>query len=126
ILASKYHCEGKPDSCPTPSADQMVLYKQPIDEAGSDRYVRLSSLLAAKDQIFTLPMEKQTGISHNGWLYEPGSWHHAFDFGKGGDSYGIVAAAPGKVIHVGWDVWSGGNVVVSHDVGGKKDVYRTI
>jgi len=29
-------------------------------------------------------------------------------------------------MHVGWDNWSGNTVIVSHDVGGVQDAYRTI
>lgn len=36
------------------------------------------------------------------------------------------AAAPGRVLHVGWDGWSGGTVVISHDGDGEADRYRTI
>jgi hypothetical protein len=41
-------------------------------------------------------------------------------------TFQVRAAAPGKVIYIGWDQWSGNTMVISHDVGGKKDVYRTI
>ena len=64
-------------------------------------------------------------MHHNGWLYEPGKWHHAVDYSNGTNFY-VRSAAPGTVVHVGWDWWSGNTVVVSHDVGADKDRYRTI
>ena len=63
---------------------------------------------------------------HNGWLYSEGSWHHAIDYSMGGSSFSVRASATGKVIHIGWDNWSGNTMILSHDVGAKKDVYRTI
>jgi hypothetical protein len=90
------------------------------------RYVRFPAVTFS-DQIFTLPVENVTGMGHNGWLYKSGSWHHAVDYGiDGKQSFDIVAAAPGTVIHVGWDAWSGGTIVVSHNAGGVVDAYRTI
>jgi murein DD-endopeptidase MepM/ murein hydrolase activator NlpD len=60
------------------------------------------------------------------WRYGNGVWHHAGDYGKGPDTFKVLAAAAGKVIFVGWDDWAGNTVIVSHDVGGVADAYRTI
>jgi hypothetical protein len=38
----------------------------------------------------------------------------------------VKAAAPGQVIFIGWDWWSGNTIVMSHDSGGVKDIFRTI
>jgi hypothetical protein len=43
-----------------------------------------------------------------------------------GDSFEVKASAPGKVIYIGWDDWSGNTIVVSHEVDGVPDAYRTI
>ena len=126
ITGGKIHCETTPDKCPAAISD--VVYHWPNVKYGSETYVRLSAINDAKDQIFTLPFKEASNqMSHNGWRYSNGNWHHALDYSKTGTAtFQVRAAAPGKVIHVGWDNWSGNTVVMSHDVGGKKDVYRTI
>jgi hypothetical protein len=90
--------------------------------------MRNSAVFSATDQIFTLPFtDPADKMSHNGWLYEPGNWHHAIDYSRTDiKTFQITAAAPGKVIYIGWDWWSGNTMVISHDVGTKKDAYRTI
>jgi murein DD-endopeptidase MepM/ murein hydrolase activator NlpD len=63
----------------------------------------------------------------NGWLYSPNSWHHAIDYVRNDlNTFQVVAAAAGKVVYIGWDNWSGNTVIISHNAGGKTDVYRTI
>lgn len=44
----------------------------------------------------------------------------------GANSFPVHAAAPGRVIFIGWDWWSGNTIVISHDSGGVKDAFRTI
>jgi hypothetical protein len=85
-------------------------------------------LFDTKDQIFTLPFKEDASeMNHNAWLYSPGSWHHAIDYSRSDKkTFQVRAAASGKVIHIGWDWWSGNTIVISHDAGGKTDVYRTI
>ena len=66
-------------------------------------------------------------MNHNGWLYGQGNWHHAIDYAPSPmDTFRVLAAAPGRVIHIGWDRWSGNTVVMSHDAGGVADAYRTL
>src|SRR5262249_40073734 len=61
------------------------------------------------------------------WLYSPGRWHHAIDYSRDDStSFSVLASAPGQVIHIGWDWWSGNTMIVSHDAGGGTDAYRTI
>lgn len=118
-----FHCQEDPDSCAL--IHPGVLYHQPATTVGSSRYIRLSAL-DIQDQIFTLPFSDQN-LTHNGWLYSPGSWHHAVDYSNPtADTFQVKAAAPGRVIYIGWDEWSGNTMIVSHDVGQVKDVYRTI
>lgn len=126
ITTTKTHCAGKPGTCPsTVISGSNVIYHQPVDTTASDRYARLSAL-DARDAIFTLPFS-DSDLQHNGWLYSAGSWHHAIDYSRpGAGNFTVRAAAPGTVIHVGWDQWSGNTVVISHDAGGVKDAYRTI
>jgi Peptidase family M23/Bacterial tandem repeat domain 1 len=131
ITASELHCEGQPGTCPTASANGKVWYNWPAEMIDNTNYIRMSAV-SIKDAIFTLPFnekpENMNGVS--GWLYEPGSWHEAIDYSKKGgtilSTFKVMAAAPGKVIHIGWDDWSGNTIVISHDARGKKDVYRTI
>lgn len=110
----------------TLSGDSTTYHWPNIDFDGTQRIARLSALDSA-DQIFTLPFS-DTAVKRRGpWLYSPGSWHHAIDYSRDdGGTFKVVAAAPGKVIFIGWDNWSGNTVVVSHDVGNAHDVYRTI
>ncbi|MBI4586832.1 MAG: hypothetical protein HY717_22695, partial [Planctomycetes bacterium] len=122
------HCEAEPGNCTGSSIGQGVWYRQPIDIfENNQRFARLSALYV-EEQIFSLPFSKDEGeMGHNGWLYSPGSWHHAIDYWKkGGGTFKVRAAAPGRVIWIGWDRWSGNTVVMSHDAGGVKDKYRTI
>lgn len=125
ITSTATHCNGLPGTCGNPApGTAAVTYHQPVVTTPQGRYVRFSAV-SPIDPIFTLPFSDAT--HHNGWLYGTGSWHHAIDYSIAGDtSFEIKAAAPGKVVHVGWDAWSGGTIVVSHDVGAAKDVYRTI
>jgi murein DD-endopeptidase MepM/ murein hydrolase activator NlpD len=99
-------------------------YRWPVDD---DAYARVSAL-TFDGQPFTLPF-KDTAVKRIGtWLYSapPDSWHHAIDYSRGADTFSVVAAAPGKVVHVGWDNWSGNTIVVSHRSGGVDDAFRTV
>ncbi|WP_251359507.1 hypothetical protein [Kangiella sp. TOML190] len=100
-------------------------YRWPVDSSGSKKYVRLSAI-SKMDKFLTLPFNdkkvKRSGI----WRYKNGGYHHAGDYSKGAKTFKVRASAPGKVIQVGWDNWSGNSIVISHDIGNKKDAYRTI
>jgi hypothetical protein len=126
IETSPTHCNTGP--CPNPPTDTFVTYRWPNVVYGSTYYFRINLIYDAKDQIFRLPFsELAANMNRNGWLYSLGSWHHAIDYSKkGGGDFQVVAAAAGKVIHIGWDEWSGNTVVLSHNAGGETDVYRTI
>jgi hypothetical protein len=128
ITAGAIHCAGNPSSCPAPGAGDMVYYSWPNLKIGTGYYARNSAIYDAKDRIFTLPFKiPAASLWHNSWLYSPGSWHHAIDYQRYDKAtFEIDAAAPGKVIHIGWDWWSGNTMVISHDAGGKQDAYRTI
>ncbi len=127
INTGSLYCEGIPGSCPQPAAGK-VYYCWPNLQIGSNYYARNAVIFDAKDQLFTLPFNESAGsMWHNVWLYSPGSWHHAIDYQRNDKAtFRVTAAAPGKVIYIGWDTWSGNTIVISHDAGGKKDVYRTI
>lgn len=127
ITRTAQHCPGLPGTCGTPGAGQTVAYRWPnIDFNGTERFVRLSAL-EGNDKIFTLPFNDPAVKRHGTWLYSPGSWHHAIDYSRSdGKTFKVLAAAPGRVIHIGWDWWSGNTIVMSHDAGGVQDAYRTI
>jgi murein DD-endopeptidase MepM/ murein hydrolase activator NlpD len=128
VTATTLHCEGVPGSCPVPGAGDAVYYRWPNLQIGSNYYMRNSAVFSAKDKIFTLPFsDAASSMGHNGWLYEPGNWHHAIDYYRNDTkTFQIKAAAAGTVIFIGWDYWSGNTIVISHDVGRIKDAYRTI
>ena len=103
-----------------------TVYHWPVDQDGGEKYARLSALYFS-DAPFTLPFSSTSVKRWNGWLYSPGSWHHAVDYAIDlNQTFQIRAAAAGKVIFVGWDNWSGNTVVISHNVGGVQDAYGTI
>lgn len=126
ITSTSLHCEGQPGTCGTPGPKDTVLYSAPWYPDGEQRYARISALYPA-DKFLTLPFDdpdvKYVGL----WRYKDNDYHHAGDYSKGEKTFQLRASAPGKVIHIGWDSWGGGTVIVSHDVGvGGKDNYRTI
>src|SRR5258708_2840649 len=103
-------------------------YHWPVDTdpATGEKYARLSALEFSAAP-FTLPFSDTSVKRWNGWLYGPGSWHHAVDYAIDlNQSFKVEAAADGKVIFIGWDSWSGNTIVVSHDFGGVQDAFRTI
>jgi hypothetical protein len=123
ITGGALHCDGRPGTC-GPNGGGGVTYRSPI--RGANRYARLTALYH-DDRFLRLPFRdpqvKRAGI----WRYSHGGYHHAGDYHR--DDWGtfrILASAPGRVIHVGWDDWSGNTVVVSHDVDGVQDAFRTI
>lgn len=126
ILGSNLHCNGAPNTCANNTA--RVTYRWPVVQYAGKNYIRLSVLYGAKDQIFTLPFKDKTSdMSTNGWRYSNGNWHYALDYSrKDGKTFQVCAAAPGRVVYIGWDDWSGGTMILSHDVGRRTDAYRTI
>ncbi|MFH8252686.1 hypothetical protein ACH3VR_20125 [Microbacterium sp. B2969] len=102
------------------------VYHWPVqDTTGATRFARLSHLEAV-EPFLTLPFT-DTDVSRGGiWRYGNGGWHHAGDYSQGDATFEVKASAAGKVIHVGWDQWSGNTVIISHDVNGRADAYRTI
>ena len=112
-----YYVTGDPDG----------PYSWPVDD--QNEYVRPSALYFDV-QPFTLPFSDPE-VDHWGtWLYAPGAWHHAIDYvkmpGTTQETFRIRAAAPGKVVFIGYDNWSGNTIIVSHDVGGQHDAFRSI
>jgi hypothetical protein len=126
ITRTATHCPGLPGTCGTPAAGSSVVYRWPADVVGSSRFVRHSAL-QFDAQFLTLPFS-DTAVNRNGiWRYGDGGWHHAGDYSRSDvDTFEVRAAAPGRVVHVGYDTWSGNTVIVSHDVGGVADAFRTI
>jgi hypothetical protein len=124
-------CSIGTDGKPAPydyyvTGDPTGPYRWPVDD---NVYARISALTFA-GQPFTLPF-KDTQVKRRGtWIYNApaaGNYHHAIDYSRDDSaSFEVVAAAPGKVAFVGWDNWSGNTVVISHDVGGATDNFRTI
>ncbi len=128
ITQTAVHCKGLPGTCGTPTPGEVVYYRWPcLTFDGSKRLARMSALTFNNTPFMTLPFTDHAVNELGPWLYSPGSWHHAIDFQRADKaSFPIVAAAPGKVIFSGWDSWSGNTIIISHDVGGVQDAFRTI
>src|SRR5258708_5164928 len=89
-------------------------YHWPVDTdpATGEKYARLSALEFSAAP-FTLPFSDTSVKRWNGWLYGPGSWHHAVDYAIDlNQSFKVEAAADGKVIFIGWDRRSSNTIVV--------------
>lgn len=125
IKSTPLHCEGQPGTCGTPGPTATVRYSAPWYEEGGKRYARISALYPAA-QFLTLPFDDKDVNPSGLWRYSSNSYHHAGDYSQGDTTFRLRASAPGRVIHIGWDSWGGGTVVVSHDLGNEKDNYRTI
>ncbi len=126
ITRTATHCPGLPNTCGTPAAGATVLYRWPVDVDGANRYARLSAL-EHSDAFLTLPFVDKDVKRRGIWRYGSGDWHHAGDYSRDDSgTFEIRAAAPGRVIHIGWDNWSGNTVIVSHDIGRTRDAYRTV
>ena len=102
------------------------VYHWPVlDTSGATRHARLSALTRVQP-FLTLPFS-DPDVSRGGiWRYGDGGYHHAGDYSQGDATFPVLASAAGRVEFVGWDSWSGNTVVLSHDVGGVTDAYRTI
>ncbi len=126
ITRTALHCNNPPGSCPAPPNGSVVWYNWPVDVTPSANYVRLSAV-NAPDQFLTLPFIDPQVKFRAGWRYSSGDWHHAVDYSRDdAATFHARAAAPGEVIFVGWDTWSGNTIILSHNRGGPKDNYRTI
>ena len=126
ITGTSTHCAGPPNTCAGNTA--AVGYSWPVDVDGGNRYLRHGAV-DIKDRFLTLPFINKAGVtwSKNGWRYSTKTWHHAIDYSVSPkDTFQVSPAATGTVIHIGWDWWSGNTMIISHDVGGVTDAYRTI
>jgi hypothetical protein len=123
IAATRTHCALPFERCGEVH-EKSVAYRWPAED--DSRTVRTALLLSVKS-LFTAPVADPPVHRLAGWLYEPGRWHMAADYGiDGAQSFDARAAAPGRVIDAGWDGFSGNTVVVSHEAGAEPDAYRTI
>lgn len=127
-VASTLHCEEVPDQC-AGRKSSIVTYLASVDGVGDARQVRLSAI-NIQDQIFNLPFEPTANMTRNGWLYGEGKWHYAIDYytvyPTPFQTFRVGAAAPGTMIHIGWENAGGNTVIISHDANGVVDAYRTI
>lgn len=129
IKGTAQHCNDRAAGC-SASTIADVTYSWPggysPDPAVPDDSMD-AFLAGIQDRIFTLPFLDTRVKLSSGWLYRSNEWHYALDYFRiGGDPFPVRAAAPGTVIFADWDPWSGNTVIVSHDVGGNPDAYRTI
>ena len=125
ITSTPLHCEGQPGTCGTPGPAATVLYSSPWYEEGGKRHARISALYPG-DKFLTLPFDDADVKASGLWRYGSNTYHHAGDYSRSDGTFRLRASAPGRVIHIGWDSWGGGTLIVSHDVGGGQDNYRTI
>lgn len=102
-------------------------YRWPVDSDTSGDFVRLSAVHFSVSPFLTLPYADSEVNRYGTWRYGDGGWHHAIDYGRDdSEPFEVLAAAPGQVVHVGWDNWSGNTVIVSHEVDGVPDAFRTL
>ena len=102
------------------------VYHWPVqDTTGATRFARLTHLTAI-EPFLTLPFSDPDVARGGIWRYGNGDWHHAGDYSRGDATFEVKASAAGRVLYVGWDQWSGNTVIISHDVNGVSDAYRTI
>jgi len=109
------------------TGDPSGPYRWPVD---NNQYVRVSAL-TFNAQPFKLPFKDPKVVHFGTWIYQSpplGNYHHAIDYLRSSDwqTFEVVAAAAGKVVFAGWDNWSGNTIIVSHDVNGVADSFRTI
>ncbi|SFR93573.1 Peptidase family M23 [Microbacterium sp. cf046] len=103
------------------------FYSWPVqDTSGATRFARLS-VLTGVEPFLRLPFT-DTAVKRGGiWRYGGGGYHHAGDYSRDDSgTFEVKASADGRVLFVGWDNWSGNTVILSHDVNGVADAYRTI
>lgn len=126
VDATDMHCNDRPGTCAAPADGDTVGYQRPIIVEGDKEYLRLAPMYF-KGRPFTLPFkDKSVGFGAS-WIYGGGSHHYAVDYSiDGRKTFKVVSTAPGRVIYVGWQWNSGNTVVVSHDVDGRKDAFRTV
>jgi hypothetical protein len=123
VAATSLHCSKPSEQC-SGNHEGSVAYTWPADPK---THAPRTTLLQSVAAFLTSPVAEPQVRLLSAWLYEPGRWHMASDYGVDGtQSFVGRAAAAGRVIFVGWDGFSGNTVIVSHDVGGVKDAYRTI
>ena len=125
ITGNSTHCATAPGTCAGNTT--AVGYSWPVDVDNGTRYLHMGAV-DIKDQFLTLPFVNQGQTwEKNGWRYSNKQWHHAIDFSVSPvNSFEVSPAAEGTVIYIGWDWWSGNTMIISHDVNGVKDAYRTI
>jgi len=103
-----------------------VYYRWPcLTSDGSQRYARMDRVdvrAHVHDAAFS-----DHAVNELGRGSTVRQWHHAI--GLFNQRQGVVPGARGggrQVIFSGWDWWSGNTIVISHDVGGVHDAFRTI
>jgi len=123
VAATSLHCSKPAEQC-SGNHEGSVAYTWPADPK---THAPRTALLESVAAFLSPPVQEPQVRLLSGWLYEPGRWHMAMDYGiDGAQSFTAHAAAAGRVVFVGWDGFSGNTVIVSHDVGGVRDAYRTI
>ena len=104
-----------------------TVYRWPVNSAADGDFVRLSAVHFTATPFMTLPFSDSQVKRRGTWRYSNNTWHHAIDYSRDdATTYTIEAAAPGEVVHVGWDNWSGNTVIVSHTVDGVSNAFRTL
>lgn len=104
-----------------------MTYRWPVDASAVGNFVRLSAVHFQVTPFLSLPFSDPQVNRIGTWRYHNDTWHHAIDYLRNDYlTYSVNAMAPGDVVHVGWDNWSGNTVIVSHNVDGVADAFRTL
>ena len=100
-------------------------YRWPIIEDGSSKYIRHSALDFANPN-FYLPYSDTDVKLTSGWQYSNNKYHYALDMSKGNPTFALKAVTSGRIIHVGWDNWSGNSVVLESASGEWRIIYMHV
>jgi murein DD-endopeptidase MepM/ murein hydrolase activator NlpD len=113
-----------------------VVYRQPYrvftsgTEAQRETAARNFADTVHASMPFYLPYKSSHVYAGHGWFYNSGTFHGAVDYVRDDYSAGndptfkVYSVAPGRVVSVVWDDWSGNIVVIEH-VAPNGDRYRS-
>ncbi|CAL1520631.1 hypothetical protein [Chitinophaga sp. MM2321] len=103
-------------------ANKNIFYSSPKTVFGNEDDARAYAESLTPKMPFFVPYTNSKVYPAGGWIYDNGSGHGSVDFLKTSDAYGagidptfgVYAAAPGKVLTARWDDLFGNVVIIEH------------